>query len=78
MVAVWSHLSLVVADDATWSRFGIELAPSVVKADGNVRNLAWRVCCAKRVLAPYSMSTPREGASTPTEDKTQAGVNEHV
>lgn len=30
--------------------FGIEFAPSVVKADGNVRNLAWRVCNAKRVL----------------------------
>lgn len=31
-------------------RFGIELAPEVVQADGNVRNLAWRVCNAKRVL----------------------------
>lgn len=30
--------------------FGIELAPEVVQADGNVRNLAWRVCNAKRVL----------------------------
>ena len=32
------------------SRFGIEFAPEVVKADGNVRNLAWRVCSAKQVL----------------------------
>lgn len=32
------------------ARFGIEFAPEVVKADGNVRNLAWRVCSAKQVL----------------------------
>ena len=31
-------------------RFGIEFAPEVVQADGNVRNLAWRVCNAKKVL----------------------------
>lgn len=31
-------------------RFGIELAAEVVKADGNVRNLAWRICNAKKVL----------------------------
>lgn len=31
-------------------RFGLELAPEVVQADGNVRNLAWRTCNAKRVL----------------------------
>ncbi|BCR90520.1 phosphatidylethanolamine N-methyltransferase [Aspergillus chevalieri] len=52
---------------AVHQTFGIELAPEVVQADGNVRNLAWRVCNAKRVLAPYSMS--RNGATTPTEEK---------
>lgn len=31
-------------------RFGIEFAGEVVKADGNVRNLAWRICNAKQVL----------------------------
>lgn len=31
-------------------RFGIEFAPEVVQADGNVQNLAWRICNAKRVL----------------------------
>lgn len=31
-------------------RFGIEFAPEVVKADGNVHNLARRICNAKRVL----------------------------
>lgn len=30
--------------------FGIEFAPAVVPADGNVRRLAWRVCNAKQVL----------------------------
>lgn len=38
--------------------FGIEFAPEVVQADGNVRNLARRICNAKRVLAPY-MSLPK-------------------
>lgn len=36
------------------SRFGIELAPQVVQADGTVRNLAWRICNAKRVLVCLS------------------------
>ena len=31
-------------------RFGIEFAPEVVRADGNVKNMAWRVCNAKNVL----------------------------
>ncbi|KAM6521145.1 phosphatidylethanolamine N-methyltransferase [Fusarium solani] len=44
--------------------FGIEFAPSVVAADGSVRKLAWRVCNAKEVLAPYSMSRSR-GTTTP-------------
>lgn len=34
-------------------RFGIELAPEVVRADGNVRNMAWRICNAKKVLVRY-------------------------
>ncbi|KAI1376941.1 phosphatidylethanolamine N-methyltransferase [Hypoxylon crocopeplum] len=48
--------------------FGIEFAPAVVPADGNVRNLAWRICNAKQVLAPYSMSDSR-GTSTPGAEK---------
>ena len=45
--------------------FGIEFAPEVVQADGNVRKLAWRICNAKKVLAPYSMSHSK-GRATPT------------
>lgn len=30
--------------------FGVEFAPEVVQADGNVRNLAWRICNAKKIL----------------------------
>jgi phosphatidylethanolamine N-methyltransferase len=30
--------------------FGVEFAPAVVTADGNVRKLAWRICSAKEVL----------------------------
>nr|POE72196.1 phosphatidylethanolamine n-methyltransferase [Quercus suber] len=51
---------------AVQQMFGIEFAPAVVQADGNVRNLAWRVCNAKMVLAPYSMASPSRGRSTPT------------
>ena len=39
-----------LVNNTDFSRFGIELAPEVVRADGNVRNLAWRICNAKRVL----------------------------
>jgi phosphatidylethanolamine N-methyltransferase len=53
---------------AVHQMFGIELAPGVVMADGNVRNLAWRICNAKLVLAPYSMSHSK-GTSTPTGEK---------
>ncbi|KAJ5279133.1 hypothetical protein N7478_004505 [Penicillium angulare] len=49
---------------AVHQMFGVELAPEVVKADGNVLNLAWRICNAKRVLAPYSMSRSN-GRATP-------------
>jgi len=48
--------------------FGIEFAPEVVQADGNVKNLAWRISNAKAVLAPYIMS-PSRGRNTPTQDK---------
>ncbi|KAL8298504.1 hypothetical protein RB600_003158 [Gaeumannomyces tritici] len=48
--------------------FGVEFAPAVVPADGNIRKLAWRVCNAKQVLAPYSMSRSR-GATTPVNEK---------
>jgi len=52
-------------------RFGIEFAPEVVQADGNVKNLAWRICNAKKVLAPYSMNPDRDagGRTTPTGSK---------
>ncbi|KAL1994744.1 hypothetical protein VTN49DRAFT_931 [Thermomyces lanuginosus] len=50
---------------AVHQMFGIEFAPAVVRADGNVRNMAWRICNAKKVLAPYSMSRSR-GTTTPT------------
>jgi phosphatidylethanolamine N-methyltransferase len=35
---------------AVHQMFGIELAPGVVLADGNVKNLAWRICVAKQAL----------------------------
>ncbi|WPH04568.1 Hypothetical protein R9X50_00746000 [Acrodontium crateriforme] len=50
---------------AVQQMFGIEFAPEVVAADGNVRHLAWRICNAKKVLAPYSMSHSK-GRTTPT------------
>ncbi|KAH8596044.1 phospholipid methyltransferase-domain-containing protein [Bisporella sp. PMI_857] len=53
---------------AVHQMFGIEFAPGVVLADGNVKNLAWRICNAKQVLAPYSMSHSK-GTSTPTGEK---------
>jgi len=42
-----------------WSRFGIELAPEVVQADGNVQNLAWRICNAKKVLVSICFNCDR-------------------
>ncbi|KAH8880617.1 phosphatidylethanolamine N-methyltransferase [Thozetella sp. PMI_491] len=48
--------------------FGIDFAPAVVPADGNVRKLAWRICNAKQVLAPYSMSHSK-GPTTPVAEK---------
>lgn len=45
-------------------RFGLELAPEVVQADGNVRNLAWRICNAKRVLVRTSLALVIIGVNT--------------
>ncbi|KAK5117345.1 hypothetical protein LTR62_005962 [Meristemomyces frigidus] len=49
---------------AVQQMFGIEFAPEVVQADGSVKNLAWRLSSAKKVLAPFSMSHST-GATTP-------------
>ncbi|TGO46257.1 hypothetical protein BOTNAR_0600g00030 [Botryotinia narcissicola] len=71
--SVDESLGVLVARDGKYPRrvvhavhymFGIEFAPEVVRADGNVRNLAWRICNAKQVLAPYSMSHSK-GTNTP-------------
>ena len=35
--------------------FGIEFAPQVVRADGNIKNLAWRICNAKKVLVSLDL-----------------------
>ncbi|KAK1060261.1 phosphatidylethanolamine N-methyltransferase [Friedmanniomyces endolithicus] len=48
---------------AVQQMFGIEFAAEVVQSDGSVKNLAWRVCNAKKVLAPYSMLST--GPATP-------------
>ncbi|KAK4962959.1 phosphatidylethanolamine N-methyltransferase [Elasticomyces elasticus] len=48
---------------AVQQTFGIEFSSEVVQADGSVKNLAWRICNAKKVLAPYSMSS--KGPATP-------------
>lgn len=37
--------------------FGIEFAPQVVKADGKIENLAWRIWEAKKVLVSQTSST---------------------
>lgn len=53
--------------------FGIEFAPAVVPADGNVRRLAWRVCSAKEVLVSVlvysSLPTGRSGEHVLTADR---------
>lgn len=36
--------------------FGIEFAPAVVPADGNIRKLAWRICNAKEVLVSQAIT----------------------
>jgi phosphatidylethanolamine N-methyltransferase len=49
--------------------FGIEFASEVVKADGKVSNLAWRIWEAKKVLVPpYSMSKSTKVTHTPTNE----------
>jgi phosphatidylethanolamine N-methyltransferase len=71
------HFGTLVERDGKYARrvvfavhqmFGVEFAPEVVRADGNVRNMAWRICNAKKVLAPYSMSRSK-GTTTPTASK---------
>lgn len=67
-----------VADDTCSRRivyaikemFGVDLAPSVVSADGNIRRLGWRIVNARKVLAPFSMyhdtsSRPNSPPSSP-------------
>ncbi|KAK5085729.1 phosphatidylethanolamine N-methyltransferase [Lithohypha guttulata] len=46
--------------------FGLELHPQVVKADGRISNLAFRIVEAGKILQPYSMSKSR-GTSTPVK-----------
>ncbi|KAI9649893.1 phosphatidylethanolamine N-methyltransferase [Ciborinia camelliae] len=46
--------------------FGIEFAPEVVRADGNVRNLAWRICNAKQVLVCRFSKARARSLSRPT------------
>jgi phosphatidylethanolamine N-methyltransferase len=41
---------------AVHQMFGIELAPEVVQADGTVKNLAWRICNAKKALVRETLS----------------------
>ena len=38
---------------AVQQMFGIEFAPDVVRADGNVKNLARRICDAKKILVSF-------------------------
>jgi len=52
---------------AVHQMFGVEFAPEVVQADGSVKNLAWRICTAKKALAPYSLSS--SGRATPGSEK---------
>lgn len=44
---------------AVHQMFGIEFAPAVVPADGNVKKLAWRICNAKQVLVSLGSGTGR-------------------
>lgn len=43
--------------------FGIEFAPAVVLADGNVRKLAWRICNAKEVLVSWRALEGRQSCT---------------
>ena len=42
---------------AVLHKFGVEFDSEVVKMDGTVRNLAWRICTAKKVLVSTKKST---------------------
>lgn len=67
---------------AVQALFGIEFAPAVVLADGNVSKLAWRIVTAKRVLKPYSLAeedeqhleqpSPRKQQEQPVKEKEEA------
>lgn len=46
--------------------FGIEFAPAVVSADGNVRRLAWRICNARQVLVSLVTIYPTHAVSVQT------------
>lgn len=35
-------------------RFGVDFDPRVVRADGNVRKLAWRIRNARKVLVSFT------------------------
>ena len=43
------------------SRFGIDFAPDIVRADGNVRNLSMRILSAMAVLVSSLAYLPRLG-----------------
>lgn len=51
--------------------FGVDLASSVVKADGDVKRLSWRISNARKVLAPFSMYSGTSSMNTtpPTTPK---------
>ncbi|KAI0192474.1 phosphatidylethanolamine N-methyltransferase [Astrocystis sublimbata] len=53
---------------AVGQMFGVEFSPLVVRVDGNIKKLAWRVCNAKQVLAPYTLSNSK-GSTTPVDDR---------
>ena len=53
------------------SRFGIEFAPEVVQADGNARNLAWRICNAKKILVCATLSLATQTMLTPSSGPLQ-------
>ena len=55
-VSLHSQASYYLYHLTLFSRFGIEFAPEVVRADGNVRNMAWRICNAKKVLVRWNLS----------------------
>ena len=64
---------------AVHQMFGIEFAPEVVKADGKVSNLAWRICNAKKVLVSVSTGIRvRRGYSCVRVTNDVSGTVQHV